>query len=135
MGVVVVDTEEVGRRVRLIRKHGLGLSGRDFAEQVLGVTDSSLTAKIENGAVTHDRMKEIARGAQRLKALRDATYEDVLAFLEGRTDELPLVLHTGLTLEVIEDPNSRPNRLARRSARARRAAKGYIPLRPLHQAI
>jgi hypothetical protein len=133
MGVVVVDTEEVGKRIRLIRKHGLGLSGRDFAEQVLGVTDSSLTAKIEGGTVTHDRMKEIALGAQGLKALRDATYDDILGFLEGRTDELPLILHTGLTLEVIQDPNSRPNRLARRTARARRAAKGYIPLRPAYQ--
>lgn len=131
MGTLVVDSEEVGRRIRLLRQHGLALSGRAFAQYVLGVNDSSLASKLEAGQVTHDRMKEIAKGASGQMALRDASYEDVLAFLEGEKDELPLALYSGLTfMRVIEDPASRPNREARRRSTALpEAGKGYFTLR------
>lgn len=98
--VLVVRPKAVGRRIRLIRKFGLGMSGREFAREILGVEDSSLTSKIERGDVTPRRMKAIASRSPGRAAMRNLSEAEVQSFLEGVIDELPLVL--AADLQVIE---------------------------------
>lgn len=43
--VLVVSPKAVGRRIRLLRVHGLGMSGAQFAEEILGVKDTGLAAR------------------------------------------------------------------------------------------
>ena len=92
MPVLVLDTEAVGERIRLVRKYAAGLSGRALGE-ALGSTDPALVSRLEKGrGVSHDRMKQIADACTGRGMLKKTPPEDILSFLEGRIDELSVVL-------------------------------------------
>lgn len=92
MPVLVVDSAQVGQRIRLVRKYAAGLSGRGLAE-AMGTNDSSLASRLEQGkGVTHKMMERAARACAGKGMLKKTPPEEILAFLEGRIDELPVVL-------------------------------------------
>lgn len=93
MSILVVDKQAVGNRIRLVRKYAAGLSGEALA-RAMGSSDSALASKMEKGRnLDHDKMKLVAAICAGKGMLRDTSPEDILAFLEGRIDELPVVLH------------------------------------------
>lgn len=92
MPVLVLDTEAVGQRIYVVRKFGAGLSGRALGEE-LGSSDPGLVSKLERGkGVTIERMKQIAQICAGKGVLKNTTPEDIRSFLEGRVDELHVVL-------------------------------------------
>jgi hypothetical protein len=90
--VLILDREAVGHRIYLVRKFGAGLSGRALG-QGMGSTDPGLVSKLESGRlVTHERMKLVADACAGKGLLKKTSPEEILSFLEGRIDELPVVL-------------------------------------------
>lgn len=89
---LVLDRAEVGRRVRVVRVHALGLSGRAFAA-LLGSTDPALAAKLEQGkSLTRERLGQIAEAAAGEGLLRDTAPQVVLDYLEGRRERLDVYM-------------------------------------------
>lgn len=90
--VLIVDKRTVGERIRIVRKFGAALSARALG-QLLGSTDPNLAGNLEQGkGLTHERMKQVAAVCAGRGVLKKTAPEDVLAFLEGRRDDLPVVL-------------------------------------------
>ena len=88
--------EEIGRRLRWVRKYAAGMNGRDFAT-AMGSADASLVSKLENGSMgfTLDRLVKISKTLAGQGMLKETTPEEVFWFLEGRSDELNVRLTDG----------------------------------------
>lgn len=84
---------EVGQRVQDVRI-AAGLSGRQLSALVAN-GDPALIYRVEQGMVKTldlERLMRIANAVAGRGALREASAEDVLAYLEGRVDELEVRL-------------------------------------------
>lgn len=90
------STEEIGQRLKWVRKYAAGLNGRDFAS-AMGSADASLVSKLENGGMgfTLDRLVKISKALAGRGMLKETAPEDIFWFLEGRTDELKVRLTNG----------------------------------------
>ena len=91
MPMLVVDPIEVGNRIRLVRKYAAGMTGRTFAE-AMGTSDTGLASRLEKGELNHRWIERVGHACAGKGMLRDTTPEEIRAFLEGRIDELHVVL-------------------------------------------
>lgn len=91
MALPTLTREEVGFRVQSIRMAS-GLRGRELMKS-LGSTDPGLATKLEQGkSRVIERLPEIADACAGKGMLKKIAPEEVLAFLRGDLDELPVVL-------------------------------------------
>lgn len=113
MAVLVVDSKAVGQRVRMLRKAAL-LSGRGFAT-ALGSSDTGLASRLEHGVgLNHRWIRRVADSLAGRGLLKKTTPEELLAFLEGRRDELELVLDGNHSyMSYLRDARSAPPRSCR----------------------
>jgi hypothetical protein len=93
MALRALSKEEIGRRIRLVRKYAAGLSGDGLAEAI-GSKDPAVAHKMERRGqgLSLQRLVDVANACSGKQMLKRTPPEDILAFLEGRIDELPVVL-------------------------------------------
>lgn len=88
----IIDPERVGQRIRLVRKFAAGLSGPGLAE-AMGFKDPALTSRMEAGrSIDREKLEKIGEVCAGRGMLKKTSPEEIVAFLEGRLEELNVVL-------------------------------------------
>lgn len=92
----VPTKEEIGERIKFVRR-GAGLTGRQLAN-LLQNPDEGVTSKLERGlSIDFQRMLRIANVCSGRGGLTGTGPQEIMDFLEARTDELKLSLNGSST--------------------------------------
>jgi hypothetical protein len=90
--ILVVDKKRLGERIMIVRKYGAGLSQRGLGT-LLESKDPNLVGTMEKGgALTYERLTKIAEVCAGRGVLKNTAPEEILGFLEGRLEQLNVVL-------------------------------------------